>query len=101
VRIAPDGRAVVIETSRADWEGSRFRSDLWLYRESSGSLVPLTQSGHDTSAAWSPDGQWIAFLSDRTPPEVQKETDQPGEKKEIAQVYLISFHGGEAFPVTH
>ena len=30
VRIAPDGRAVVMETSRADWEASRYRSDLWL-----------------------------------------------------------------------
>src|SRR5580658_11260566 len=50
VRIAPDGRAVAIETTRADWDGNRFRSDLWLYRDESGgsgSLVQLTQSGHD------------------------------------------------------
>ena len=30
VEISPDGRAVVVETSRADWEQSRFRDDLWL-----------------------------------------------------------------------
>ena len=33
VRISPDGRAVAIETTRADWEANRFRSDLWLYRD--------------------------------------------------------------------
>ena len=104
VTIAPDGRAVVIETSRADWEANRYRSDLWLYRDSgtgSGSLTPLTQSGHDTSPAWSPDGQWIAFLSDRPPAgEAQKGSGQAAEKEETAQVYAISLHGGEAFPVT-
>src|ERR1700722_17018954 len=68
VRIAPDGRAVAIETSRADWEGNRFRNDLWIYREETGgpgSLVQLTQSGHDQHPEFSPDGRWMAFLSDR------------------------------------
>ena len=87
VQISPDGHAVVVKTLRADWSAQRFRNDLWLYRDdSSGSLVPLTQSGHARSPRWSPDGRWIAFLSTR--------------EKEVAQVYLISVFGGEAFPVT-
>ncbi len=87
VRIAPDGNAVVIETSRADWDANRFRTDLWLYRE--GSLAQLTQSGHDRDPEFSPDGRWIAFLSDRDATEA---TEKP------AQVYVISLDGGEAFP---
>jgi len=68
VKISPDGRAVVVATRRADWARNRFRSDLWLYRdEGGGSLVQLTQSGHDRAPEWSPDGRWIAFLSDRKP----------------------------------
>ena len=69
VPISPDGSSVVIATERADWDQQIFRKDLWLYREVSGSspeaLTQLTQSGHDTSPQWSPDGQWIAFLSER------------------------------------
>jgi len=95
VRVSPDGHAVVIETARADWEGNRFRSDLWLYRdEGSGSLAQLTQSGHDSNPEWSPDGRWIGFLSDR-------ESGEPSEKAEkTEQVYAIPANGGEAFAVT-
>src|ERR1700683_289577 len=88
VRIAPDGRAVAIETSRADWDGNRFRSDLWLYRDESGgsrSLVQLTQSGHDSKPEFSPDGRWIAFLSDRS---------AQSDSEKSAQVYIISVSGG-------
>jgi len=87
VQISPDGHAVVVETLRADWSANRFRNDLWLYRDDNGgSLVQLTQSGHDSSPQWSPDGRWIAFLSDR--------------EKNVEQVYVLSASGGEAFPVT-
>ena len=65
--ISPDGNSVAFVTERADWDQQIFRSDLWLYRENSqrGSLIQLTQSGHDSDPRWSPDGRWIAFLSDR------------------------------------
>lgn len=108
VKISPDGHAVIIETMRAEWEENRFRSDLWLYREEgsgSSTLVQLTQSGHDRSPEWSPDGRWIAFLSDRKL--LRSEGKSPAsegtdEKKArpVAQLYLIATNGGEAFPLT-
>ena len=106
VRLSPDGRAVAIETTRADWDGNRFRSDLWLYRDEaggSGSLIQLTQSGHDRNPEFSPDGRWIAFLSDRSVPsessaESTTETAAASEKSD--QVYVISMSGGEPFAVS-
>ncbi|MGA2132948.1 MAG: S9 family peptidase [Bryobacteraceae bacterium] len=90
VRVSPDGHAVAIETARADWEGNRFRNDLWLYRDDDGgSLVQLTRAGHDRSPEWSPDGRWIAFLSDRK-----------GGEEDADQVWAIAAGGGDAFAVT-
>ena len=63
----PTAHSVVIEAERADWDQQIFRSDLWLYHDDGkgGSLIQLTQSGHDSDPKWSPDGRWIAFLSER------------------------------------
>ncbi len=106
VAISPDGNAVVIQADRADWDESRFRSDLWLYR--AGELSPLTQSGRDHSPQWSPDGRWIAFISDRTVvvPKKKSEENEADEdsadtkEESVDQLYVISAAGGEAFPVT-
>ena len=101
IQLSPDGQDVVIPTARADWEHSRFRSDLWLYRtapDGNGSLIALTRSGHDRRPEWSPDGRWIAFLSDR---ESGEETPGAPKPKPAPQVYLISPAGGEAVPLTH
>src|ERR1700741_4077170 len=96
VKISPDGNSVIIATTRADWEQSIFRKDLWLYRDDprgGATLVQLTQSGHDKKPQWSPDGRWIAFLSRRTA-SAGKEAEPAREdcwKKdaEAYQLYLI------------
>lgn len=121
VKISPDGKAVLIATTRPDWKRERYRKDIWLWREGSPELVLLTQSGHDSSPEWSPDGRWVAFLSDRPlavepEPEEEEEEVKPEEKPEplkppksrradddkepAAHLYLLPTSGGEAFAIT-
>ncbi len=98
VRIAPDGSALVVSTRRADWAEEKFRSDLWLVHEGSAPIL-MTGAGEDSDPAWSPDGKWIAFLSDRQLPFTKTEGD--GDKpKSVTHLYVISASGGEAMPVT-
>ena len=89
---------------RPDWDQNIFRDDLWVYREGGG-LTQLTQSGHDNGPQWSPDGRWIAFYSQRksaaAKPDDKSGKDKDNDKDDgVAQLYLISPAGGEAFPVT-
>lgn len=99
VKLSPDGNSVVIATERADWEQQIFRKELWLYRVQGkgGSLVQLTQSGHDTTPRWSPDGRWVVFLSER---KVTTGKDAGDKDNEVSQLFLISPNGGEAFAIT-
>ena len=108
LELSPDGNAVVIGTERADWDRQIFRQDLWLYRSASSSLIQLTQSGHDRSPQWSPDGRWIAFLSDRktekdsstSDDESASEENSDSKEEGVDQIYLISPEGGEAWMAT-
>jgi len=114
LEISPDGNSVVIATDRADWDQQIFRTDLWLYHGpdhddgkpnslmTGGSLIQLTQSGHDSDPQWSPDGRWIAFLSERKSSTEKGDSDSDADSKDDppSQIYLISPNGGEAFPVT-
>jgi dipeptidyl aminopeptidase/acylaminoacyl peptidase len=89
-KISPDGKRVVYEVSRTNWEDNAFETDLWIADTATGETHALTASKKSsTDAAWSPDGKWIAFLSDR-PGQLAK---TPEDKK---QLYLIAADGGEA-----
>ncbi|HTS05209.1 MAG TPA: LpqB family beta-propeller domain-containing protein, partial [Candidatus Eisenbacteria bacterium] len=102
IELSPDGNSVVFATERPNWDQQIFRTDLWLYRDDGKSLIQLTQSGHDSDPKWSPDGKWIAFLSERKNPAGKADDSDSDKDKddEVSQIYLISPGGGEAFAIT-
>jgi dipeptidyl aminopeptidase/acylaminoacyl peptidase len=85
-QVSPDGKWVAYTVSTPDLDANRNASNIWIVPAGGGESLQLTQSGHDSSPVWSPDGKTIAFLSSRS-----------GE----SQVYLLSMDGGEARPLTH
>ncbi|MCS7166694.1 MAG: S9 family peptidase [Gemmatales bacterium] len=85
--VSPDGRWVVVEVTTYDMDKNDSTSDLWLFATDGSSMRQLTtHPARDSQPAWSPDGQWIAFLSKR--------------EDDTAQIYLIRPDGGEARPLS-
>ncbi len=84
-QISPDGKRVAYTVSTPDMDANRGASNIWVVPTAGGPAMQLTESGHDSSSAWSPDGKTLAFLSSRS-----------GE----SQVYLLSMEGGESHALT-
>src|SRR6266576_5828262 len=93
-KISPDGKRVVFEVQKANWEENALDRNLWIVDIATGESHALTSAKKSSSnPAWSADGKWIAFLSDR-PGQIK---DTPEGKK---QLYIISADGGEAQQIT-
>ena len=84
-QISPDGKWVAYSVATPDMDANRNASNVWMVSTAGGAPQQLTQSGHDSSPVWSPDGKTIAFVSSRS-----------GD----SQVYLLSLEGGEAQKLT-
>ncbi|MGZ3378262.1 MAG: prolyl oligopeptidase family serine peptidase, partial [Phenylobacterium sp.] len=89
-KISPDGRKVVYEETTTNWESNAFETSLWMADVATGKARRLTLAVKSSGdAAWSPDGRWIAFLSDRPGPLPKS----PADKR---QLYVMPADGGEA-----
>ena len=89
VRISPDGEQVAFVLAYPDQgDETAPKSHIWTVPTNGGAPRQLTAGPRsDSSPIWSPDGQTLAFLSDR-------------EEKEKSQIYLLPGRGGEAIQLT-
>jgi dipeptidyl aminopeptidase/acylaminoacyl peptidase len=84
--ISPDGSLVAYTVRETNWDDDAYETEIWVGDPSKGTRRQLTRGKKSsTQPAWSSDGAWLAFVSDRT------------DKR---QVYRISAHGGEAEALT-
>ena len=82
-QVSPDGSRVAYTVTAADFKQDAFVTQIWLANALTGETTQLTRGEKSsTSPRWSPDGQWLAFLSSRA-----------GDKN---QVFAIRIAGGEA-----
>ena len=86
-QISPDGKHIVFGSQKVDWKENRYDRELWISKER-GTPFQLTNNLKNSSNApkWSPDSQWIAFLS---------------KKLEKTQIQVIRTDGGESFQITN
>jgi len=91
--IAPDGSRVLFTRSVLQkWSENKRLSTVWVVNADGTDARQLLGSDKDRNAAWSPDGQHVAFLSTR---DQEGQKDAPG-----AQIWLLPMAGGEATKLT-
>ncbi len=87
VQISPDGARVAYIVSETDWKQDVYVDQLWIAEVKSGRTYQLTRGEKScNNPNWSPDGQWLAFTSDRI----------SGKN----QIFVLHPDGGEAQQLT-
>jgi dipeptidyl aminopeptidase/acylaminoacyl peptidase len=82
---SPDGTRVAFVVTEGA-KGEERQRHIWLFETATGAFRRLTYSEKaESSPKWSPDGKWLAFLSNRAASQ---------------QIYLLPMSGGESRPLT-
>lgn len=86
ISLSADGKHVAYTVQTTDWNDNRYDNEIWLSKNGAKPFqLTHTPKNSSTSPAFSPDGNWIAFLADR------------GGKN---QIHVMRLEGGEARAVT-
>ena len=111
--------------AKLNWKNDAYVSHLWLMNVASGASFQLTRGKKSADQAeWSPDGHWLAFVTERESTAIEplalekerekerekdkeekrkeegKETGHGDEKPAQHQIWVISPQGGEAWQLT-
>jgi dipeptidyl aminopeptidase/acylaminoacyl peptidase len=102
-RISPDGKRVAFVVTTIDERNYEYRSSIWMVPTGGGEAKRFTYGqGNAHSPSWSPDGRWLAFVSERKGEAPDKsENEQKKPVKDKPQIWLIPTDGGEARQLTH
>jgi dipeptidyl aminopeptidase/acylaminoacyl peptidase len=90
-QFSPDGQRLAYVRTEMDRETNDYKSAIWLAPVQSDEAHPrpfTSGEKHDSAPCFSPDGRWLAFVSDR------------GDDKAKPQIYLMPTDGGEARRLT-
>ena len=84
-QLSPDGKVVAFVVGDSYVSDAKLpKANIWMVSADAGEAKSLTSGPRsDAAPRWSPDGQWLAFLSDR-------------EEDGLYQLYLLPRKGGEA-----
>jgi len=84
--ISPDGQQVAYTIRETNWDENAYETEIWIADAATGQSRQITNARKSSSApAFSPDGAWLGFVSDRD-----------GKR----QIYRIAMRGGEAERLT-
>jgi dipeptidyl aminopeptidase/acylaminoacyl peptidase len=86
-QISPEGKRIAYTVNYGDFKQDAFVTQIWLVDNASGKSFQLTRGDKSsTNPRWSPDGKWLAFLSNRI--------------EDKNQIFVIDPSGGEAQQLT-
>jgi dipeptidyl aminopeptidase/acylaminoacyl peptidase len=101
--ISPDGQRIAFVVTTIDDREHEYRSSIWMVSTDGGEAWRFTMgASNTTSPSWSPDGRWLAFVSEREgelPGKDDKEHKTNSKGK--SQVWIIPTNGGEARQLTY
>ena len=87
--ISPDGARVAYTVRTTDLKDDKRESHIWMTSWDGKETVRLTAGKEsETTPRWSPDGRFLAFVSNR------------GDENEVSQLWILPRAGGEAERIT-
>ncbi|MDI3270596.1 MAG: S9 family peptidase, partial [Bacillota bacterium] len=97
-QVSPDGQWIAFVQTSIDPKENMYRSRIFLAAKDGSQIRQLTQGPRsDQHPRWSPNGRYLAFLSDRD----AKMGEEEGMDPLGSQIFVLPVDGGEARRITH